>query len=135
KRGAMPVGLNLSFDISQLAAQATSSKDDGWSFVMSLRRSRKTGEIEINQERPRVVIEAKDSKVSFIRLRDHYRPEEWPFPREGRFLDLHTLVWALRNESCSLNSACKKYGLALDDCKLDYKATGQVTFEEIDYCR
>jgi hypothetical protein len=53
----------------------------------------------------------------------------WP---KARFLDLRTLLWALRNKSYSLNSACEEFGIP---GKLDHKPSGQVTFEEIEYCR
>jgi len=52
--------------------------------------------------------------------------------RIGRFLDLKTLVWALRNKSLSLESACREFKVP---GKLDHLPTGRVTREEIDYCR
>ncbi len=45
REGAMVVGFNLPFDLSRLAVQASPSDDGGWSLVLSLRRSRKTGEL------------------------------------------------------------------------------------------
>ena len=53
----------------------------------------------------------------------------WP---SARFLDLRTLLWALRNKSYSLKSACEELGLP---AKSDHKPSGQVTLEEIEYCR
>src|SRR5207245_9849294 len=52
--------------------------------------------------------------------------------RLGRFFDLKTLVWALRNKSLSLESACREFKV---QGKLDHAPTGRVTKEEIDYCR
>jgi hypothetical protein len=53
--------------------------------------------------------------------------------RIGRFLDLKTLVWALRNKSLSLESSCREFKVP---GKLhDYVPSGRVTSEEIDYCR
>jgi hypothetical protein len=45
---------------------------------------------------------------------------------------LRTLLWALRNRSYSLKSACKELGVP---GKLDHKPTGRVDLEEIEYCR
>src|SRR6185437_1582936 len=56
--------------------------------------------------------------------------DEWP--HEGRFLDLRTLGWALRNRSFNLNGACKAFGVK---GKKDYKTSGRISSEEIEYCR
>jgi hypothetical protein len=50
----------------------------------------------------------------------------------GRFLDLRTLGWALRNESYGLKKACQAFGVP---GKLDYEPTGQISKEELQYCR
>lgn len=57
--------------------------------------------------------------------------KDQPF-RSGRFLDLKTLAWALRNRSFSLDSACREWKVP---GKLDHVPTGRVTREEIAYCR
>jgi hypothetical protein len=93
--GVIVVGFNLPFDLSRLALKSRTAENGGWSLVLSRRKSRKTGQTERNPERPRVVIIAKDSKTAFIKLGSFFRPNEWP--NEGRFLDLRTLGWALRN--------------------------------------
>lgn len=129
RNGAMIVGFNLPFDLSRLAVKSAPADQGGWSLVLSMRRSRKTGEIEANPERPRIVISAKDSKLAFISLKGIRHPEEWP--HGGRFLDLRTLGWALRNESYSLNAACNAFNVP---GKLGHKPTGRVTFAEIKYC-
>lgn len=131
RRGAMIVGFNLPYDLSRLSVKSGPSDDGGWSLVLSMRESRKTGEIEINIERPRVVVTSKGGKLTFMSLKDIYRPSEWP-PEGGRFLDLRTLGWALRNESYSLQAACEDFGVP---GKLEYEPTGSVTLDEIKYCR
>jgi len=133
RRGAMIVGFNLPYDLSRLAVKSGPSDDGGWSLILSMRKSRKTGEIEINVERPRVVVTSKGGKLTFISVKDIYRPEEWP-PEGSRFLDLRTLGWALRNESFSLERACAPDGFNVPG-KLEHTPTGRVTFEEIKYCR
>lgn len=53
----------------------------------------------------------------------------WP---AARFLDVRTLLWALRNKSYSLKTGCKEFGIP---GKLDHKPTGSVDLDEIEYCR
>ena len=52
--------------------------------------------------------------------------------KRGRFLDLRTLGWALRNKSYSLESSREDFGGVE---KEDHEPTGRVTLEEIKYCR
>lgn len=75
-------------------------------------------------------MDAQNSKMAFMRLGSILRKEEWP--NEGRFLDLRTLVWALRNVSYNLQGACKAFKVI---GKVDHKPSGQVSPKEIDYCR
>ena len=79
-------------------ATISGTHNDGWSLVLSLRRSRKTGELEPNPDRPRIRITSKDSKSAFFSLMRPRIPEEWPV---ARFLDLHTLAFALHSNSFS----------------------------------
>ncbi len=130
RKGAMVVGFNLPFDLSRLAVKSTPADTGGWSIVLSMRKSRKTGEMEPYPDRPRVVITSINSKMAFISLSSILHPEEWP--REGRFLDLRTLGWALRNRSYSLKSACKDFHVK---GKMEHTLTGRVTVSEINYCR
>ena len=130
RKGAMVVGFNLPFDLSRLAVKYTVAEKGGWSLVLSMRKSRKTGEMEPNPERPRIVITSINSKMAFIGLSSIRHPEEWP--SEGRFLDLRTLASALRDQSYNLESACKGFDVP---GKKKHKPTGKVTVEEINYCR
>jgi len=130
RKGAMVVGFNLPFDLSRLAVKSCTADDGGWSLVLSMRKNRKTGQVEAYPERPRVVVSSKDSKMAFIGLRSILHPKEWP--SEGHFLDLRTLGWALWNQSLSLQGWCEFLGVP---GKLDHKPTGLVTFGEIKYCR
>jgi hypothetical protein len=101
-----------------------------WSLVLSTRKSRKTGKLEANPERPRIVVTSMNSKMAFIKLGSILHRDEWP--EEGRFLDLRTLGWALRNEAYSLKRACKAFGM---EGKIEHRPTGSVTPKEIAYCR
>ena len=54
--------------------------------------------------------------------------------KRGRFLDLRTLGWALRNISYSLKSAAKEFGSGIEKLE-DHEPTGTISPEEIEYCR
>src|SRR5439155_2800120 len=56
------------------------------------------------------------------------------FPK-GRLLDLHTLIWALRNKSWKLETACKNLCLPEELWKQEHDPTGRVDKEEIEYAR
>jgi hypothetical protein len=130
QRGELVVGFNLPFDLSRLAVRAANGRKGSWSLALSTRESRKTGKLEVNPERPRIVITSMNSKMAFIKLGSILHREEWP--KEGRFLDLRTLGWALRNEAYSLKRACKAFGV---EGKIKHKPSGRVTAKEIKYCR
>jgi len=130
RRGDLIVGFNLPFDLSRLAVKFTAAQKGGWSLAVTLRESKKTGDTEIDIERPRVVITSINSKMAFFKLSSKWRPEEWP--NEPRFLDLRTLAFALRNVAYSLSSACEKFGVR---GKMSNTPSGKVTAKEISYCR
>jgi hypothetical protein len=131
RRGDLIVGFNLPFDLSRLVVRSTEGKKGDWSFALSqLWKNPKTGRVVPNPKRPRIVVDAQNSKMAFIRLGSILHKEEWP--REGRFLDLRTLAWAIRNVSYNLERACKAFHVR---GKVKHKPTGQITSEEIDYCR
>jgi hypothetical protein len=127
--GAMVVGFNLPFDLSRIAVDWSKARNGGWSLVLSVRRSRKTRQMEPNPDRPRIRVTSKDSKSAFIALMRPRIAEEWP---SGRFLDLHTLASALHSESYSLDKACGLFGVR---GKLKHEPTGKISSAEIDYCR
>lgn len=130
RTGDLIVGFNLPFDLSRLAVEYTNAKKGGWSLVLAVRKSKKTGRIEIDPEKPRVVITSINSKMAFIKLASIWNTEEWP--NEPRFFDLRTLAWALRKQSYSLERACAGFEVP---GKLKHKLLGRVTPKEISYCR
>jgi hypothetical protein len=89
-------------------------RDEGWSLVLSQDSDPTTGLIRENPLRSRIILTPKDSKAAFIRLAGvGVRSKKTgrrlkPYTR-GRFLDLRTLGWALRNESYRLKSACEEF--------------------------
>src|SRR5262249_39308140 len=107
--GATVVAFNLPFDLSRMAVEyrvARGAGRRGLSFVLFRYRDKKTGKWLPNTFRPRVQLRPKDSKAAFIRLAGGDMSQPY---RAGRFLDLKTFVWALRNKSLSLESACREY--------------------------
>jgi hypothetical protein len=131
--GAAIVAFNLPFDLSRLAVEyrvARGAGGRGWSFVVFRYKNEAKGEWLPNTFRPRIQLRPKDSKAAFIRLAGGDMNQPY---RIGRFLDLKTLVWALRNKSLSLESSCREFKVP---GKLhDYVPSGRVTPDEIDYCR
>jgi hypothetical protein len=135
---AMIVGFNLPFDLSRIAVDWNPAQNGGWTLIMEQWSNPKTGKIEPNESFPRVVIKALNSKTAIIgstrapmslRRSKGKQVRLWP---AARFLDLRTLLWALRNRSYSLKSACREFGVP---GKLDHRPSGRVDFEEVEYCR
>jgi|SRR5579871_1907609 len=134
------VAFNAPWDISRLAVGYRVARNRAWTLILAQRRSRKTGKLEPDPERPSMRVTSKDSKAAFFSLTKPNRPHEWPTYKVGsktrivcRVLDLHTLAWALFNEQYSLKAACKE--LHTKNQKLDHEPTGRVTLEELEYCR
>ena len=135
---ALIVCFNSGFDLSRLALDWENAKNGGWSLILSQWRDPKTRELKANKFFPRVVIKALNSKTAIIhstraplsepKTKDE-RAKLWP---SARFLDVRTLLWALRNKSHSLRTGCKEFNLP---GKLDHKPSGRVNREEIEYCR
>jgi hypothetical protein len=135
---AIIAGFNLPFDLSRLAVDWETAKAGGWSLIMSQWCNPQTRKLQTNKFFPRVVVRALNSKTAIIYStrapmsepkKKNKRVKLWP---AGRFLDLRTLLWALRNKSYSLRTACKEFGIP---GKLDHKPSGFVDLDEIEYCR
>jgi hypothetical protein len=132
RKGDLIVGFNLPFDLSRLAVKSTEGKKGDWSLALSqLWKNPKTGRVVPNPKRPRIVVDAQNSKMAFMRLGSILHKEEWP--KEGRFLDLRTLAWAIRNASYNLEGACKDFNVK--GKLVDYKPSGRISAEELEYCR
>ena len=98
--GVLIVAFNMPFDISRIAADTREARqiNDDWSFVM------------LDEPFcPRIIVTRKDGKIAFFRFSGvQYNPKtkkKKMVPR-GRFLDVRTLAWALRNVSFSVQSLC-----------------------------
>jgi hypothetical protein len=135
--GALIVCFNAGFDLSRLAMDWEIAANGGWSLIPSQWLKPGTKKPKASMFFPRIVIKALNSKAAIIHTtrafmsvpRKNQPAKLWP---AGRFLDLRTLLWALRNRSYSLKSACEEFSIP---GKLDHKPSGRVDLEEIEYCR
>jgi hypothetical protein len=129
RAGALIVGFNLPFDISRIAAQWTSARNGGFSFVLS-QLSKKGVE---NRHRPRIRIAPLNGVAEQIELTAVFRKDEQQRWQRGRFLDLHTLAFALTDSSSSLAGAIEAFDSKPE--KMEHEPTGRVTEQEIAYAR
>lgn len=136
---AFIVCFNAGFDLSRIAVDWKTAKNGGWSLILSQWRDPKTRQLEPNKFFPRIVVKALNSKTAIIHSTrppfseprtEGEKVKHWP---GARFLDLRTLLWALRNRSYSLESGCKEF--KTEHQKIDHRPTGKVTTEEIKYAR
>jgi hypothetical protein len=127
RAGALIVGFNLPFDIARIALRQTTARNGGFSFVLS-QLSKKQVE---NLHRPRIRIAPLNGvaeKIELTAIRGKDEQSRW---RRGRFLDLHTLAFALTDNSHSLSSAISAFDSQPE--KMEYEPTGLVTENEITY--
>jgi hypothetical protein len=129
RAGALIVGFNLPFDISRIAVRWTAAHNGGFSFVLS-QLSKKHVE---NLHRPRIRIAPLNGVAERIELTAVHRKAEQARWRRGRFLDLHTLAFALADNSYSLAGAIRAFGSRPE--KMEHEPTGQITREEFTYAR
>jgi hypothetical protein len=129
RAGALIVGFNLSFDIARIAVRWTAARNGGFSFVLS-ELSKKQVE---NLHRPRIRVAPLNGVAEQIELTAVRRKNEQQKWRLARFLDLHTLAFALTDNSYSLSSAIKAFGSKPE--KMEHEPTGLITEKEIVYAR
>jgi hypothetical protein len=146
---AWVVGFNLPFDLSRIIVDFAPARDrnaGGHSLVLWDYENAASGWIE-DRFRPRVVIKSLDSKRAFISFGSRLKPDrddlipddstdgepDPAFRFRGHFLDLRALAFALTNESHSLASACKQFGV--ETGKLEVEEHGVISDEYIDYNR
>ena len=138
KQRTMVVGFNLPFDISRLAVKwgtvnSRGSFYGGFRFVLSEVTSKKTGDPREAMWRPPIAVKPTDSKRAVIGfLRPSQRNPGFEH-HSGQFLDLHTLVRALTDESHSLKSAGETFKSKI--IKADADEHGKITPRYIEYAR
>ena len=129
RAGALIVGFNLSFDISRIRVNWAPAHNGGFSFVLS-RLSKKQVE---NVHRPRLRIAPLNGVAERIELTAVRRKDEQHRWRRFRSLDLHTLAFALTDNSYSLKGAIQAFNSKPE--KLEHEPTGLITEGEIAYAR
>src|SRR5215469_65017 len=108
RAGALIVGFNLSFDISRIRVDWAPADNGGFSFVLSqLSKSHVN-----NIHRPRIRVAPLNGIAEQIELTAVRRKGEQYRWRRGRFLDLHTLAFALTDKNYSLSGAIHDFGSA-----------------------
>lgn len=149
KGRCLVIGFNLPFDLSRIArawAVARGRYSGGFSFDLCAYED-ETGQSRSDKYRPRVRIKHLDSKRALKGFtsrkspdRDDLIPEgsrdgqpQDGYVFQGHFLDLRTLAYALTDQSYSLESACKAFGV--EHGKQSGAAHGEVTEAYIDYNR
>ena len=137
---ALIVCFNSGFDLSRFALDWETAANGGWSLIFSQWRNPETGKVQANKYFPRIVIKALNSKTAIIHStrapmsepgKKNKKVKLWP---AARFLDVRTLLWALRNKSYSLETGCKEFKTEHQK-KIDHKPTGKVSSREIEYAR
>jgi hypothetical protein len=127
-RKAVIVGAHLVFDLSVCSVAYHEHKtENGFSSELAARYKGKE-----NKRYPRLRDVPKNSRTSFLELSGGTGPYKCGKKFRGRFLDVLTLAFAMRNTHFSLKSACKEWKVP---GKLDYKPTGKITLDEVIYCR
>ena len=127
-RKAVIVGAHLAFDLSVCSVAYHEHKtENGFSSELAARYRGKE-----NKRYPRLRDVPRNSRTTFLELSGGTGPYKCGKKFRGRFLDVLTLAFAMRNAHFSLKSACEEWKVP---GKLDHKPTGEVTLEEINYCR
>jgi hypothetical protein len=129
RAGALIVGFNLSFDISRIRVRWTAARNGGFSFVLSQLSDKRLKNIH----RPCVRIAPLNGVAEHIGLTAVRRKDEQYRWRCFRPLDLHTLAFALTDNSYSLVGATEAFGS--QPKKMEHEPTGQINEEEIAYAR
>jgi len=117
------IGFNLPFDISRLAMSYSYARrfmKDGFSFKLTE-----------NKNLPRIRIKHNKNKISFINFSSGLDRKKKPSKFRGNFLDLSNLVFALTNDSLSLEKACERFDT--NPKKTKTKEHGKITPEYLEY--
>jgi hypothetical protein len=129
RAGALIVGFNLPFDISRIAVRWTAARNGGFSFVLSNLSKKQVRNIH----RPLVRISPLNGVAEQFELTAVRWKKEQAKWRHGRFLDLHTLAFALTDNSYSLAGAITVFKSHPE--KIEYEPTGKISEKEITYAR
>jgi len=126
--GSVIVGANLCFDLSCLASDYKVARRRGrvWSLVFKEHNGAP------DKIQPRLIMTPRNSRSAFLSFTSGHREYEYGSVRGGRFLDVLSMSFGMRNRHYSLDAACSEWGVP---GKLKHNPTGKITKEEITYCR
>lgn len=125
KQKATVVGFNLKFDLSRIASGAGEARSRG-GFSFKLWTDADGNNLSY---RPRLVVTPLGPRKSLIRFTGVERGAR---AYRGRFLDIGTLIFALRNRSYGLKAACEDWHVT---AKSDTDTHGIITRDYVDYNR
>ncbi len=121
--GSICVGFNLCFDLSRGAYQwGECNGENTGAFNLHMER---------NTFRPIIRLKHRDRRSSIIKYAPGNKMEVTKGHHEGYFIDCHTLVAALTDESMTLERAAKHYGVKAEKQKVTRH--GVVTRKYIEY--
>lgn len=122
------VGANLCFDLSRLAVEykASHGANDVWSLAFKKHKGLP------DKIQPRLIMTPRNSRSAFLKFTYGHKKYAYGAVSGGRFLDVLTLAFALRNSHHSLDSACSEWKVPT---KFEHDPTGRITLPEIKYCR
>jgi hypothetical protein len=151
KHRALVVCFNSPFDHARVSSGWGAARVPPYAggFSLQLFSYDRAAKPHVHPFRPRLAIKSLDSKRALMGFKRYRAPDavdtipegaadRRPDPAyhfRGHFLDLRTLAFALTNQSHSLRSACKAFGVPPEETKGHATTFGQVTPEHIDYNR
>jgi hypothetical protein len=151
KNRSLIVCFNAPFDLARISFGWGPARNQPYAGGFSLKLSsyEKAGKSLENPHRPRIAIKSIDGKRALIGFKRYLVPDaidtipegaddgvpDPAYQFRGHFLDLRTLAFALTNKSHSLRSACKAFGVPLEDAKGRATEYGKVKPEHISYNR
>ena len=126
--GAVIVGANLCFDLSRLALGYKDPRKTGvWSLFFRSHND------QPDKILPSLKMTPRNSRSAFLSFTYGHKEYGYADVNGGRFLDVLTLAFAMRNTHYSLDGACAEWNVP---GKLNgYKPKGRVTIREAEYCR
>ena len=129
RAGALIVGFNLPFDIARIAVRWTPAQNGGFSFILSNLTKKQVENIH----RPRIRIAPLNGVAERIELTGVCRKDEQQRWRRFLPVDLHTVAFALTDNSYSLAGAILAFGSKAE--KMEHEPAGFIDEEELSYAR
>jgi hypothetical protein len=136
KARGLAVGFNIPFDLSRIAVGWRASRSGGFSLRL-WEGVERGGNTVPHQYRPEVTITPYGPRRAFLRFTAPARIDRVNLDHRrayrGRFVDCHTLAFALSDRSLSLDGACRLFGVG--DQKRTVERHGEISEAYVDYNR